>query len=188
MWIKDTILSLFVATAPLQHTPPAELPPIPIVEEAPQPRKCAEKCKATDAGLALIRSYEGYSPFIYKDAVGLPTIGFGHLIMPGEKFKEPLMQQEADTLLRRDVAVKEADVNRLVYVGLFPGQFDAITSFTFNLGAGALKSSTMLKRVNAEAHHEVPAQIKRWNKAGKKVLRGLTLRREAEARMYQAAQ
>jgi lysozyme len=72
-----------------------------------------------------------------------------------------------------------------VSVPLFQGQFDAVLSWTYNLGEGALKSPTMLKKINAGRHEEVPAQIKRWNRAGGKVLKGLERRREAEAALYE---
>jgi lysozyme len=75
-------------------------------------------------------------------------------------------------------------VNARVSVLLFQGQFDAVLSWTYNLGEGALKSSTMLKKINAARHDEVLAQIKRWNRAGSKVLKGLERRREAEAALY----
>jgi lysozyme len=78
-----------------------------------------------------------------------------------------------------------AAVNARVSVPLFQGQFDAVVSWTYNLGEGALKSSTMLKKINATRHDEVPGQMKRWNKAGGKVVRGLERRREAEAALYE---
>ena len=75
-------------------------------------------------------------------------------------------------------------MNARMSVLLFQGQFDAVLSWTYNLGEGALKSSTMLKKINAARHDEVPAQIKQWNRAGGKVLKGLERRREAEAVLY----
>jgi lysozyme len=82
------------------------------------------------------------------------------------------------------IAPKAAAVNARVSVPLFQGQFDAVVSWTYNLGEGALKSSTMLKKINAVRHDEVPGQMKRWNRAGGKVLKGLERRREAEAELY----
>jgi lysozyme len=87
--------------------------------------------------------------------------------------------------LQLDIAPKAAAVNARVSVPLFQGQFDAVVSWTYNLGEGALKSSTMLKKINAARHDEVPGQMKRWNKAGGKVLKGLERRREAEAALYE---
>jgi lysozyme len=88
-------------------------------------------------------------------------------------------------LLRQDIAPKAAAVNAHVSVPLFQGQFDAVVSWTYNLGEGALKSSTMLKKINAAQHDEVPGQMRRWNRAWGKVLKGLERRREAEAALYE---
>jgi lysozyme len=90
-----------------------------------------------------------------------------------------------ERLLRQDVALKAAAVHARVPVPLFQGQFDAVVSWTYNLGEGALKSSTMLKKINAAWHEAVPGQMKRWTRAGGKVLKGLERRREAEAALYQ---
>jgi lysozyme len=70
-------------------------------------------------------------------------------------------------------------------VPLFQGQYDSLVSWTYNLGEGALKRSTMLKKINAGQHEEVPAQMKRWNRVGGKVLKGLERRREAAAALYE---
>ena len=166
--IKQLLLALGVMTSPVEHPPTF----------------CADNCVVSDAGLTLVKHFEGYSPIVYEDAAGYPTIGFGHLIEPGEKIQEPLLGDAAERLLQEDIAPKAAAVNARVAVPLFQGQFDAVVSWTYNLGEGALKSSTMLKKINAAQHKEVPTQIKRWNKAGGKVLKGLERRREAEAALY----
>jgi len=90
-----------------------------------------------------------------------------------------------ERLLRQDVALKTAAVHARVPVSLFQGQFDAVVSWTYNLGEGALKSSTMLKKINAVWHEAVPGQMKQWTRAGGKVLKGIERRREAEAALYQ---
>jgi lysozyme len=95
-----------------------------------------------------------------------------------------LLGDAAEKLFQQDLKPKAAAVNTRVSVPLFQGQFDAVLSWTYNLGEGALKSSTMLKKINAVRHEDVPAQIKRWNKAGGKVVKGLERRREAEAELY----
>jgi lysozyme len=143
-----------------------------------------DNCVVSDAGLALVKHFEGYSPIVYEDAAGYPTIGFGHLIKPGEKTQEPLLGDAAERLLQKDIAPKAAAVNQYVRVPLFQGQYDSLISWTYNLGEGALKSSTMLKKINAGRHDEVPGQMKRWNRAGGKVLKGLERRHEAEAALY----
>lgn len=154
------------------------------LEKPDVPSPCKKNCQLSEAGYALIRLFEGYSPYPYRDAVGLWTIGYGHLILPGEKFTmlTPLQGQQ---LLVRDAESKVRGVNALVNVSLNRNQFASLTSFTFNLGLGVLKSSTLLKRVNAERHSEVPPQINRFVYAGGKVLKGLVTRRLAEAKLYQ---
>ena len=96
----------------------------------------------------------------------------------------PVGEAEAGTLLRRDVATAERAVLRLIAVPLGDGQFDALVSFTFNLGAGALQRSTLRRKVNREAHDHVPAEFRRWVWGGGRKLPGLVRRREAEAVMY----
>ena len=145
---------------------------------------CTPKCQASDDGLALIRTFEGYMPFRYIDAAGHPTIGFGHLILPGETFDEPLMGEAAEKLLRKDVGRIEKGMARFIATTLAQHQHDALASFSFNLGVGALSKSTLLKRVNASRHDEVPEQFHRWVYAGGQKLRGLVLRRKAESIMY----
>lgn len=147
--------------------------------------QCFRTCVASEAAADHTALFEGYSPFVYKDVAGYPTIGHGHLIKKGEKFREPMLPGEARALLIKDMKIAERAVNTSVAVKLWQEQFDALMSWTFNLGGGALRSSTMLKRINASLHQDVPAQMLRWNKAGGKVWRGLTIRREAEGKMYQ---
>jgi lysozyme len=167
--IKQLLLALGLLGSPVDH------PPTP----------CLGTCKPSPAAVGVIKHFEGYSPVVYKDAAGYDTIGFGHLIRPGEKIPETLLGEAAERLLQQDIRPKAAAVNAQVSVPLFQGQFDAVLSWTYNLGEGALRSSTMLKKINAERHAEVPAQMKRWNKAGGKVLKGLERRKQAEAALYE---
>lgn len=157
-----------------------------LLSPAKENKTCRQDCAISDEGAQIIREFEGYSPFIYKDAVGLPTVGFGHLLRPGEKIKEPLMGPEAEMLLRADFKPVERGINKLVRVSLSQSRFDAMGSFTFNLGIGALQGSTLLRYVNLERHDDVPAQFRRWVFAGQppKKLGGLVTRREAEAGLY----
>ena len=167
--VKQLLLALGLLGSPVDHPP--------------QP--CLGNCKPSPAAVGVIKHFEGYSPITYQDAAGYPTIGFGHLIRPGEKIQEPLLGEAAERLLHQDIAPKAAAVNARVAVPLFQGQFDAVVSWTYNLGEGALKNSTMLKKINAGRHAEVPGQMKRWNLAGGKVLKGLERRRSAEAALYE---
>lgn len=140
--------------------------------------------RVSEEGLALIQRFEGFSATTYRDAAGLPTIGYGHLIRIGEKFPEPLTQEAATQLLRRDVRAAETAVHGLIRVQLAQAQFDALVSFTFNLGSGTLERSTLRRVLNREEYTDVPAQLLRYVWAGGRKLRGLMLRRAAEAALF----
>ena len=139
--------------------------------------------KTSNRGLSLIKSHEGMRLTAYRCPAGVLTIGFGSTgphVKPGMK----ITRQEADDLLEKDVSRFEARVNRLVKVPLTQSQFDALVSFDFN--TGALHSSTLLKRLNAGKHNEVPAQLMRWTKGGGKELKGLVNRRRDEAALWRS--
>lgn len=142
--------------------------------------------KTSPTGLALIQRFEGFEPQIYTDAAGYPTIGYGHLIRAGENFAHGISHEQAVRLLQQDVAVAERAVARLIRVPLTQGQFDALVSFTFNLGSGALQRSTLRQKVLRGYHDEVPPEFLRWVWAGGRKLRGLIARRESEAVLYSA--
>lgn len=159
-------------------------PPL-LANPANSPAKtCLHNCQIDDNGLNLLKHFEGYSPFPYKDAAGIPTIGFGHAIRAGERIRAPLLGPEAQTLLRSDANGKARAINRLIEVPLRADQANAIISFTYNLGEGTLSRSTLLKRINARRDAAVPAEFLKWDKAGGKVLKGLQIRRRAEADLY----
>ncbi len=140
----------------------------------------------TDQGLDLIKKFEGFSPTIYICPGGWPTIGYGHVVREHERerYETGIDLGTAAALLRNDVGVSERSVLRLIQVSLGDGQFDALVSFAFNLGAGALQRSTLRRKINREAHAHVPAEFSRWVWAGGRRLPGLVRRREAEAMMY----
>lgn len=137
-------------------------------------------------GLDLICRVEGFSPVIYICPAGYPTIGYGHLITEAnkERFLDGVDEDEALELLRSDVGKAERAVLRLIAVPLTQGQFDALVSFTFNLGSGALQRSTLRRKVNREEHDDVPAELMKWVWAGGRKLKGLIKRRKAEAAIY----
>jgi lysozyme len=137
----------------------------------------------TQDGIDLIKRFEGFSSTVYICPAGYPTIGYGHLVRSGESYTE-IGETEAEELLRKDVETAERAVLRLVNVPLTDGQFDALVSFTFNLGSGAFQRSTLRRKVNRQAHAEVPAQLKRWVWAGGRKLNGLVNRRRSEAALY----
>jgi lysozyme len=137
-------------------------------------------------GLDVIKRFEGFSPTVYICPAGYPTIGYGHLVKPHERerFARGITAEQAESLLRQDVQTAEHAVLRLITVPLTDGQFDALVSFTFNLGAGALQRSTLRRNINRGDHAAVPAEFRKWVWAGGRKLEGLVRRREVEATLY----
>lgn len=135
-------------------------------------------------GLKLIKYFEGFSPLEYTCVGGKRTIGYGHVLKPGEAFPGGVTQEQAEELLAEDVGIAEDAVIRLVKVALTPHQFDALVSFVFNVGARNFAGSALLKKLNAGDYSGAAEEFKRWKYAGGRVCRGLVCRREAEAKLY----
>jgi lysozyme len=142
----------------------------------------------TDEGLALIKRFEGFSASPYLCPAGWWTIGWGAVRggrgEPVTAATPPVTDEEAEALLRRDICLAERAVLRLISVPLADEQFDALVSFTFNLGSGALQRSTLRLKVNREEHADVSAEFLKWVWGGGRRLPGLMRRRESEAMMY----
>ena len=135
-------------------------------------------------GLNLIKEFEGLSLEKYKDAVGKWTIGYGHLILPSERFDRPLTESEAEDLLQSDLRKFEGGIIQYVTARISQNQFDALVSFAFNLGLANLKGSTLLRLLNQGKYSEAAEQFLRWNKAGGMAMPGLTRRRAAERDLF----
>jgi len=143
--------------------------------------------QTSPAGRAFIGLHEGLRLDAYRDAVGVWTIGYGHTAAAGAPAPIAGMRitaGEADAILARDLAKFDAAVGRLVTVDLQQHEFDALASFTFNLGEGNLAASTLLRKPNAGDRAGAAAEFARWNKAGGKVLAGLTRRRAQERALF----
>jgi lysozyme len=157
-----------VATASSQ----TEQPPF-----GPNPRPSA-------AGIELIAQFEGFSPSVYNDPTGNPTVGFGHLVRPGETFSDPLTRQQGLDLLGADVERVAGPGLDMVNVALSQNQVDSLGSFIFNVGPGAFGRSTLLRELNAGNFGAVPGQIRRFAFSQGQRLPGLVRRREAEAQLF----
>lgn len=140
------------------------------------------KMKTGPQGLHLIKQFEGLRLESYQDSVGIWTIGYGHT--KGVKEGDVITPNSAEDFLRDDLVEAEQAVLDLVEVPLTQEQFDALVSFTFNLGYGNLGHSTLLKMLNASDYEGASEQLLRWDKAGGKTLVGLTKRRQAEQRLF----
>ena len=134
------------------------------------------------AGVALIRSFEGLVLESYVCPAGRWTIGYGHTTtaIPGQRITE----EQAEQLLRRDLALVEARVAQLVQVALNDNQFAALVCFAFNVGVLALARSSLLKKLNAGDYAAVPDELQKWVKVGTITLPGLIRRRAAEAALW----
>ena len=130
----------------------------------------------------LIKHFEGFEDTAYLCPANVWTIGYGRTrnVKEGDRITEA--QAERDLL--EELEEFKNQVLHSEKVELTQNELDALTSWTYNLGVGNLKSSTLLKKLNAGSKDEVPAEMLRWNKASGKVLAGLTKRREAEAELW----
>lgn len=140
--------------------------------------------KTGPQGLELIKSFEGLRLQRYQDVAGKWTVGYGHLILPTERFDQPINPGTALALLKKDLRRTEQGVNSAVRVPLTQNQFDALVSFAFNLGVGALQKSTLLRLLNLRDYSGAAKQFLVWNRAGGKVVAGLTRRRTAECSTF----
>ncbi|MBW4233173.1 lysozyme [Enterobacter roggenkampii] len=143
--------------------------------------------QTSDKGIALIKQFEGCRLTAYQDSVGVWTIGYGWTKpVDGKPIRAgmTIKQETAERLLKTGLVSYENEVSRLVKVDLTQGQFDALVSFTYNLGARSLSTSTLLRKLNAGDYAGAADEFLRWNKAGGKVLNGLTRRREAERALF----
>lgn len=138
--------------------------------------------KTSQAGHELIKRFEGIRLVAYDDGVGVWTIGVGHT--KGVKRGDVVTMEQADQFLSEDLVEAEAAVNRCVKVPLEQCQFDALASWTFNLGAGSLSGSTMLKRLNEGDKDSAADEMLKWTRVGGRVLQGLVKRRIAERIMF----
>ncbi|HYV07323.1 MAG TPA: lysozyme [Blastocatellia bacterium] len=148
-------------------------------------------------GLELLEQWEGFKAKVYKDSAGLPTIGVGHLLTKSElssgkivingtsvDYTGGLTNQQVTDLLSQDVAPASKAVNTNVKVALNQNQFDALVSFTFNVGVGAFTASTLVKVLNQGQYNQVPTQLLRWTRTGGKVVQGLVNRRQNEINLW----
>lgn len=141
--------------------------------------------KINQAGINLIKKFEGLELKSYKCSAGKLTIGYGHVILPNESFTQ-ITETQALDLLRSDIKKFEDIVNTNVKVKLSDNQFSALVCFVFNVGGGNFRSSTMLRLINENNLLLAGAEFIRWIYVNKKPMRGLCLRRIAEMELFYA--
>lgn len=158
--------------------------------------------KMSSAGVQMLVALEGIDTTIYSDVAGIPTIGVGHVLTQSERssgkivlssgevldIRNGLTQAQVMNLMLDDVMKREGYVNELVNVDLEQYQFDALVSWVFNVGKGAMQGSTLLRRLNSGEYDAIPDELRRWTKGtinGKKqTIRGLVNRRNTEVAMW----
>jgi lysozyme len=137
----------------------------------------------TPEGAAFIAKFEGFRATVYRCPAGKPTIGFGHVIRPGEYF-EAVSRPQGMVLLQRDADREAAPVGRALDVPLTTYQQDALISLAFNCGGNAIARSTLVRRLNAGLMSDAAMEFMRWAKVKGVVVRGLAQRREAERKLF----
>ena len=138
--------------------------------------------KTSDVGIELIKKYEGCVLKAYKCPSGVWTIGYGHTT--GVKSGMKITKTQAVNYLKQDLSIYEKAVTDYVKVPLNQNQFDALVSFSFNCGVGALKTSTLLQKLNSSDYNGAANEFPRWNKSNGKVLNGLVRRRQEEKELF----
>ena len=143
-----------------------------------------------DRGIEMVKSFEGLALRPYVCAGGVNSVGYGATrssnSRPFNLDMEPITKAEAETLLIRDLDSSEGWVSRLIKTALTENQYSALTSFTFNVGAGALQRSTLRMKLNRGEYQNAADGFPKWRIAGGRILAGLVRRRAAEQALFLA--
>lgn len=138
--------------------------------------------RISSKGIDLIKNFEGLRLEAYLDSVNVPTIGYGHT--RNVRIGQTITVEQAEAFLMEDIHEFELAIQRLVCIPLSQNQFDALTSFTFNVGIGNLKKSTLLKKLNTGDIAGAANEFNKWVYAGKQKLKGLVKRRSKERLLF----
>lgn len=134
--------------------------------------------KTSDLAISKIQEFEGCRLSAYQDSVGVWTIGYGHTknVKPGDV----CTPEQAKEYLIQDISLCEAGISRLIHFSVTQGQFDALVSFTFNLGLHTLATSSLLSYMIHGCNTKASEEFEKWCHAGKEILPGLLKRRQWE--------
>lgn len=133
-------------------------------------------------GRRMVEGFEGLRTTAYQDQAGVWTIAYGHT--QGVKKGDTCTQTEADEFLAEDLRTAEAAVNHFVTAAINQNQFDALASFTFNVGAGSLQHSTLLSLLNQGAYQGAANQFLAWDMIAGKASTALLGRRKQERALF----
>lgn len=147
--------------------------------------------KVSQRGLDLIKKFEGFSPVPYLCPAGVPTIGYGTTYyeegLPVSMVDKVITEEMAEDLLKKHVETYENGVKQGVKQTINQNQFDALVSFTYNVGVANFLRSTLLKKVNIDPYDlTIEKEFLKWVNAGGKRLAGLVKRRQMESQLYYA--
>jgi len=134
-------------------------------------------------GIELIKNFEGFKAEPYVCAGGFLTIGYGHKLLPSDRY-QVITESKAEEVLLKDLLKSERAVLKYITVELTDNQFAALVSFTFNLGPAALQRSILRQKINYELYHEAAKEFMKWVYAGGRKLTGLVYRRKIESRLF----
>ena len=142
----------------------------------------------SQAGIDLIKKFEGYKTKPYRDVAGLWTIGYGHLIGNGktlpDQYNREFTEGEINELLRQDLAKFERGVTLQFPMLLRQCEFDSLCSFSFNLGLGTLEKSSLKKDILVGNKEQAAKDFLKYIYAGGKPVDGLKRRRLAEQKLF----
>jgi len=136
--------------------------------------------------IRLIKTFEGFSPVVYICPAGFRTVGYGHVVLPEEeeRFKKAITESEGEELLYHDLLRFQVAINRLIKIQIHDLMFQAILSFSYNVGVYAFRASTLRRLINEGAFEEAALQFPRWIYVGGRQLKGLLRRRIAERELF----
>jgi lysozyme len=144
--------------------------------------------RCNDAGIAIIKRYEGCSLSVYLDPINICTIGFGSTYgLVGNRLDSShrdITEDEAEYLLKRELRSTENAVARMVKTPLTANQFSAVCCLVYNIGSGRFRSSTMKMKLNRKDFQGAANEFWKWRRAGGQILRGLVRRRAEETRLF----
>tara|TARA_Y100000034_G_scaffold135807_1_gene209241 strand:- start:1079 stop:1531 length:453 start_codon:yes stop_codon:yes gene_type:complete len=144
--------------------------------------------KINEAGIEIIKEFEGFSSGVYLDPIGIPTIGFGSIWdANGNRVTADhpaITEEEATIFLKREVRHVESGIKRLIKAEITDNMFSALGSFAYNVGTGNLQRSTLRMKLNRGHYEDAANEFPKWRRAGGRILPGLVRRRKAERSLF----